>query len=321
LRIHIPHLGNGLDWPALEFERLARVDRVKRHVLADLHDADVVLFSQCHMLPSDWRLETIASHPAASVHPERVIVYDERDRPWCRFPGVFVSMPRTQFDERFQRSWSFFPTRETEPSNDPDLLFSFVGSRSHKSRDALRALAHPDAVVEFVAGFTFFDSGSKDFEARRLRFRDVVARSRFVICPRGVGTSSIRLYEALASGRVPVIISDQWVAPSGPDWTAFSLRWPEGTVAGLKEFIADHDSNWAAMSTAALAAHRRYFADDVWFDAIGTRCGELQAGLDTFPRSGIRNGAFIGARIRNERGRIRRGLARCLSLVRRVRRR
>ena len=30
-------------------------------------------------------------------------------------------------------------------------------------------------------------------------------RSKFFLCPRGTGTSSIRLYETLSAGRVPVI--------------------------------------------------------------------------------------------------------------------
>ena len=35
----------------------------------------------------------------------------------------------------------------------------------------------------------------------------MLRQSKFVICPRGVGTSSIRLFECLRAGRVPIIVA------------------------------------------------------------------------------------------------------------------
>jgi hypothetical protein len=283
-----------LDGPVDELERLARLDRIASHSLSEIDDADVILFPQCHMLGDDWRLDRIAPHPAAAGHPGRVVVYDERDRPWCRFPGVYVSMPRQSFQPRFQRAWSYFPSKAPPLESEPDLLYSFVGSPTHRSRGALIDLKHPDGLVEMVYGFTFFDPRSRDYEARRARYREVLGRSRFVLCPRGAGTSSIRLYETIAAGRVPVIIADDWVVPAGPAWESFSLRWPEDKVAGLPEFLVEHDQRWPEMSLAAREAHRSYFADDVWFDAVASLCEQAQRDA-AFPRRGVRNRAFFSA--------------------------
>ena len=57
--------------------------------------------------------------------------------------------------------------------------------------------------------------------------------SRFVLCPRGYGTSSYRLFETMRLGRVPVIISDEWVPPLGPSWLNCSIRISEKRVREL----------------------------------------------------------------------------------------
>merc|ERR1712107_383337 len=51
--------------------------------------------------------------------------------------------------------------------------------------------------------------------------------SVFCLVPKGVGTWSHRLYEALLAGCVPVLLSDEVVLPF-PDlpWERFTVKWP-----------------------------------------------------------------------------------------------
>jgi hypothetical protein len=185
---------------------------------------------------------------------------------------------------------------------------------THKCRTPLLNLAGEDAVVEAVSGFTFYDRSSQDFEARRQRFAEIVGRSRFVLCPRGQGTSSIRIYEALSIGRVPVVISDDWVPPSGPDWSRFSLRWPERRIAGLREFLQMHDERWNEMNMSAEQAYAEFFAPNVWFHQFAELLNELrQEARHEFPRRGVRRGAFLASgahawhgRLHEMRARLRR---------------
>jgi hypothetical protein len=296
--VHCARLGLGghEDAPVEGFEQLAAIDRFGEHRLRDDPDsADVILFTQCHMLPVDWRLTAIRDHPLTKRNWPKVMVYDARDRTWCGFPGVYVSMSARAFDHRYQRAWGYLPVPQVVPSVKPDLLFSFIGSASDRCRTPLFDLRHSDGVVEEVRRFTFYDPSSPNFEERRARFRDVLSRSRFVLCPRGRGTSSIRLYEVLGAGRVPVIIADDWVAPSGPNWEAFSIRWPEGRVEGLVEMLEERERDWPRMSAAAMAAHREFFAQEAFFHRIVELCRDLQKSSTTqsFPRSGIRNRAFL----------------------------
>jgi hypothetical protein len=275
--VHVGYLGDPhIDAPAKAFHALAESSDLGHHRLTSrAADADIVLFTQAHMLADDWRLATIAGHPLARRFPERVFVYDERDRPWCAFPGVYVSMPRRLFDPYRQRAWGYYKTPCAPASTDPDLLFSFMGSPSARCREPLFALRHPDAMVGRVEGFTFFDPGSVDFERRRARFAASIARSRFVLCPRGRGTSSIRLYETMAAGRVPVIIADEWMAPIGPHWDALSLRWPEGQTDGLVEMLSERVTEWPRMAQLAREAHQQFFSDPVSARRILDLCESL----------------------------------------------
>jgi hypothetical protein len=298
MRVHVARLRlePQKDHPADRFEQLARVDRFGKHdITADPGAAELVLFPQCHMLPADWRLRTIREHPLTKHFFDKVVVFNERDRAWCAFPGVYVSVPARHFDPRYQRPWAYFPLPPADRSTSPDLLFSFIGSPSSRSRKPLFELRHPEAVVEEVRGFTFYDQTSLAFEKRRARFRDILRRSRFVLCPRGRGTSSIRLYETLAAGRVPVIISDDWLPPRGPRWDDFSIRWPEGRVEGLVGTIEERDGDWSEMSAAAVGAYRDFFSPEVWFHRVIELCREIrQAGTHQgFPRAGVRNRAFL----------------------------
>jgi hypothetical protein len=290
VNVHIPRLRlDAADNPVVEFERAASVDRFGMH--------------------------HIVTDPAEKDHRNRVVVYDERDRPWCALPGVYVSMPASTFDHRAQRPWAYMRLpHETAQATDPDLLFSFVGSPSSRSRRRIFELRHPSAVVEEVRGFTFYDRSSPLFDERRARYKDILGRSRFILCPRGKGTSSFRIYEALSIGRIPVIISDEWVPPKGPAWETFSLRWSEGGTKGLIETLEEHDTHWLSLSAAASTAYTEFFAPDATFHRVIELCRELKesGAMSRYPH-GIRNRAFVASGLDVARSRMTTPLRRIVS--------
>lgn len=271
MRVYLPRLDLGpwIDGRVDDLTALAEEDQFAAHSLADNPDeADVVLFLQCHMV--DWRLRAIREHPVAVRQWQKVMVYDERAIHWKSFPGIYVSPPASSFDTRTQRVWSYIriPSEVQADVFSPDLLFSFVGSATDVSRRPLLDLHHPNAVIEGVTNFMFWDISSPGYEQHRQRYQEILSRSRFVLCPRGTGTSSFRLYETMAAGRVPVIIADGWIPPRGPRWDEFSLRFPEGSTDGLVELLETADSSWESMSTAAAAAYAEFFSPRVMFHRL-----------------------------------------------------
>ncbi|HEY1687401.1 MAG TPA: exostosin family protein [Solirubrobacteraceae bacterium] len=277
--VHLARLNDPyLDQPVASFAMHAATDKVRAHRLTDSPgSADVILFTQCHMLQNDWRLKRLTRHPLARAFPQKAMVYNELDRPWCALPGVYVNMPRRHFAPQHQRAWGYFTPPPGERAQAPDLLFSLVASNTSPCRRPLFALQHADAIVEEVHGFRFWDSTSELFEARRANFQTTLARSRFVLCPRGNGTSSVRLYEALAIGAVPVIIADDWLPPPGPAWEQFSIRWPEGKIDGLLQMLEARDADWPQLSREARRAYEEHFSPDVYFHHVASLCEDLLA--------------------------------------------
>ena len=51
--------------------------------------------------------------------------------------------------------------------------------------------------------------------------------SRYSLCPSGAGPNSIRLWESLAVGAIPIILADTLELPEHEDWDKAVLRVPE----------------------------------------------------------------------------------------------
>jgi hypothetical protein len=106
----------------------------------------------------------------------------------------------------------------------------------------LEVLSASPLETEIVAS-----QGYSGGETERKRFIDHLQRMTYVVCPRGLENFSVRVYEALAFGRVPVIVDTDMVLPSDIDWDAVSLRVPYQKIDALGEIIlADHTKNSAA---------------------------------------------------------------------------
>lgn len=262
---------------------LAAGDRVGEHRLVDdPAGADLVLFLDAHQHPRDLALNAIRHHPLARANRGRTFLYNELDQPWCALPGLYVSMPGSSFDPRRQRAFPylklpnphvFAPACRERPAR---WLFSFMGRRCHPVRDAVLALDDPRGFVEDTSGvFDALDLPSDHVEGRKRRYAEVLGESRFVLCPRGAGPSSFRLYEALAAGRAPVILADEWVPPRGPAWEECALRVPEAQAGELPAILAREEPRAEAMGARARRAWEEWFAPEVLFHQLVENCREL----------------------------------------------
>lgn len=277
-----------------DFRALAACDSIRLHsVVGSPGEADIILFVDNHMNP-DWRVCFPLEHPLFKEYPSKCMVYDERDRPWlCPLPGVYVSMPARYFDAGSQRAWAYYTLSgktTVPPGMKPDLLYSFMGtpgprsSGGHGPRRAILSLRDDRTILEDTSGFVFYDDHGDPVAhaARQRRFAETIGRSKFVLCPRGAGTSSFRMYEVMRAGRVPVIIADQWAAPAGPDWQRFSLRVGHHAVDQIPKLLRKREEDWPAMAAEAAAAYRKWFAPDVNFhNIIEGCCSIMDAGHHT----------------------------------------
>ncbi len=74
---------------------------------------------------------------------------------------------------------------------------------------------------------------------RRQEYLRSIRESMLVLCPRGTGANSIRFFETLSMGRIPVLISDDVMLPFERDinYDEFILRIPEQDVEDVPQII------------------------------------------------------------------------------------
>ncbi len=267
--------------PLATFRQRAAVDRFGVHsVVEDPAAADLILFVENSHYGDDSFFRTLRRHPWVRAYREKCFMYNEHDLPYCALPGLYSSMPARWFDSSRQRAWAYIYTRNpyledvARANASPDLLFSFVGRRNAPVRSRIFELNDDEAELQDDSAFDAYRERLNRGDVP-LRFARTLGRSRFVLCPRGIGTGTNRLQEVMQSARVPVIIADAWVAPTGPDWAKFSIRVAEKDVPGIPALLRAHDAQWSTMAAAARSAWEEWFAPDVTFHRMVEACADI----------------------------------------------
>jgi hypothetical protein len=145
-------------------------------------------------------------------------------------------------------------------------------------RECIAQITHPRAIIRDTGDDPAnADGGDAAFYERFHReFGEVMANSAFVLCPAGAGASTFRLFETMKAGRVPVILSDQWVPPEGPDWASFSLVVPEREAASLPRILESLEDQAPRMGRVARAQWEQWFSETASFHRIVEWCLSIQ---------------------------------------------
>jgi len=267
--------------------------RSARHeIIDDPGRADLILIVATFTLffsHVDRSRQSIRRHPFRVKHREKCFVYDIDDHPSPFVPGVFASLDKRLHDPSRQRAGPFVhqlgnhALEPRKPVTEAPWLCSFVGAVTHSVRERILSLEGTRLRIIKTSGKWPDDRATRD-EFKR-QYVDSIHGSMFVLCPRGRGTSSVRLYEVMQAGRVPVIISDDWVPPNGPDWENCSIRVPERSVREIPRLLERMEPRAAEMATAAREAF------DKWFSEAGAMAGIIDSCLD-LQRNSDRNRAM-----------------------------
>ena len=136
------------------------------------------------------------------------------------------------------------------------LLYSFVGGyqpRDYMSniREKIFNMKHPDNVDVINTGIWHLNdlvfsksqnfngdiSKPKDFDYKTNYYNSILLKSKFTLCPSGSGPNSIRFWEALAVGSIPILLSDTLELPFHELWDKAIIRIPEKHVEQLYDKI------------------------------------------------------------------------------------
>jgi hypothetical protein len=156
-------------------------------------------------------------------------------------------------------------TSSSKPITEAEYVFSFQGNATFPLRRRLSEAAVATSLRHsFVATHKYFEK-MVPYEQERLRdrTRELFANSKFVLCPRGAGLSSIRFFDAMASGRIPVLIADHTKLPlqNCIDYENLIVRVPEQRLELLEESIIrfEQGHDLSIVSTNLVTTSEKYF--------------------------------------------------------------
>lgn len=249
----------------------------------DAAKADLILFAET--LGAGFYFHRVRCHPLVRRFREKCFLFCANDFVIPFLPGVYAAIEKRWSSSR-TRGGFYLAAPPNEPSalsgpfRDLPYLFSFIGATNTAPvRQHLHSLEHPRS---------FFLDTKSDYqrvlhremppdERRRYerRYVEVLQQSKFVLCPRGMGASSMRLFDTMRMGRVPIILADDWVEPSGPRWNDFSIRIAEVDWRSVPAVAESREHEAEMMSQLARSAWESWFAPLTAFYRVVEWCLEI----------------------------------------------
>lgn len=112
-----------------------------------------------------------------------------------------------------------YDLEKVKPWEDRQYNYSFMGDfKTHSTRSRLAE------TFENLPKSIFIDTGSWHFYAdqktqklNREEYIELLGDTRHSLCPRGTGPSTIRIWESMAMGACPIILSDSLKMPKGSE--------------------------------------------------------------------------------------------------------
>jgi hypothetical protein len=263
----------------------AEQDPFGRHRLVDDADqADVILFAENHAHGDPYCL-SVRHHPVYRRFPEKCFIYHDDDYAVAVLRGIYPSIRKRDYLVDRCRSAGYIARivendaiRYDPAPRTRRWLYSFLGEANSRVRLALLARAHPDGLIRDTTRIRLWQmEPGPARDAFTTAYAEAILDSQFVLCPAGFGPSSFRVFEAMEMGRVPVILSDEWVPPPGPRWNEFSVRVPECRTGEISAILSNYSDRHEVMGRLARRAWEQWFAKPVCFHRLIELCADIQA--------------------------------------------
>ena len=163
-----------------------------------------------------------------------------------------------------------------KPIKDKTIFASFIGAyMAHYLSDVrlrlLKLEAHADYAIEIknlwhfnelvyekqVLGKTKNQETDATKHAEAVRYNSILSDSVFSLCPVGAGYNSLRLWESLAVGSIPVILADDLDLPDLEQLAShLNLKWDDAVVFHAESDLETLDARLRAYSSEELESMR-----------------------------------------------------------------
>lgn len=131
-------------------------------------------------------------------------------------------------------------------------IFPDLSSHSYRAR-ALKILSkHRGIKTDFIVKKNFAfgpgglntGSGRVSKEEFRLKYVDNIINNDYTLCIRGIGNNSVRLYETMCCGRIPIFVNTDCILPfeNEIDWKNLCLWIEERDLKNIGNIVSDFHS-------------------------------------------------------------------------------
>ncbi|MBS1800796.1 MAG: exostosin family protein [Acidobacteria bacterium] len=275
MKIHLVCLLPSTYEAMLELHRQASP---QRHVLVDdPAEAGLILFVGRWSFYGDG----VVDNPLPRLYPEKTFVYNDDDILAPLLPGVYASATRPRlFRLNRCESQKFidWPNPNVQPLEaGKKYLLSFAGRSSSLLRKRLFRIdfRRPDVFIRDTSHYDHWEIQPGRDEHQK-KYAATIAASRFALCPKGASAGSYRLFEVMEMGVAPVILSDRYILPHGPDWDSFALRVPERRLASLARILDRHAHESEQRGRLAREAYENWFSSPMAFNHIVDLCERIR---------------------------------------------
>jgi hypothetical protein len=269
MKVHLVGLRPSALRAMLELHRLAEPQI--HELVDDPATADMIVFVGSVPL----RGEGILDSPLPRLYPEKCFMYWDDDAVVPLLPGIYTNAVNSDWFHLHRTTSHMFvdalnPYVAPMPDVQKRYLFSFAGGSTSLVRKKLYNIdfGRPDVLVRNTSDYYHWDPSQEDREARQREYVETIAASHFALCPRGASAGSLRLFEVMEIGVAPVLISDRFKLPSGPEWDTFLIRVPERKIKELPRILEAHLSEAAERGRLAREAWECWFSPPVMFNGI-----------------------------------------------------
>jgi hypothetical protein len=222
------------------------------------------------------------------AHQSKCICITETDTPSYRMPGLYAANKKGLLTLSRTKTIDYFISAQANPNPeiakvaglkfDKRYLYSFMGKANSWPRKRLFRYVHSssDTLIETAHSYHHWanDAHESSKEGQRRRYAEVMASSKFALCPRGCGISSYRLFESMSLGVCPVVISDSWRPIEEIDWN-FALFVPERKISQIDQVMRSHADEWEERGAGAFAAYSEFLHPDVIASIVHKKSSEL----------------------------------------------
>jgi hypothetical protein len=299
----IPGIGNLQKKCYEELITLAQLAKPQGFSVVDTADEADVIIAAIQSNGYGVFMEHLKSSTVYRHHKHKIYLYSLDDNAYPFLPGIYPATLTQWVEPGWTLGGHYISAHihkhhfQPESSRrDRQYLFSFIGSsNTNLIREVILKIEHPRAFL--------FDSNpakdqnpwweKADSEMLLQQYRESMLNTKFALCPKGVSPSSIRLFEAMEAGCVPVVIADQLVLPEGPSWSDFLIKIPEAELQALPGILTAAEPKFEVMSQLSRQAWQDYFSPQATLNSLVSWCIKLHQGLTTTGKRDVLQGQMI----------------------------